>query len=199
MNIIAKKNLSIKYYNNTAAICLRAALKIPIYFTGKMATPINHDQKKKIAIKSIFSFVMLLTSSLISGCASGVTDQGVGTVLGGGLGGVLGSQVGQGNGRTAAIIGGTLLGALAGGSVGAHMDQQDRALASQTLGNVPNGSSASWSNPNTGANYQVTPTQTFYNNNQVCREFTTSVNIGGQRQQSYGQACRQADGSWQIN
>lgn len=31
-----------------------------------------------------------------------------------------------------------------------------------------------------------------------CREFTKVVNVGGQAQNAYGQACRQPDGSWQI-
>lgn len=38
----------------------------------------------------------------------------LGTVVGGAIGGAAGSRVGQGNGRTAAIVGGTLLGAYAG-------------------------------------------------------------------------------------
>ena len=45
----------------------------------------------------------------------------------------------------------------------------------------------------------VTPTATHLSaNEQPCREFTTTVNIGGQPQQGYGTACRQADGSWKI-
>lgn len=31
-----------------------------------------------------------------------------------------------------------------------------------------------------------------------CREFTKVVNVGGQAQSAYGQACRQPDGSWEI-
>ncbi|SVA64445.1 uncharacterized protein METZ01_LOCUS117299, partial [marine metagenome] len=31
-----------------------------------------------------------------------------------------------------------------------------------------------------------------------CREFTTTVLIGGEEQQGYGTACRQSDGSWKI-
>src|SRR5258705_13201104 len=31
-----------------------------------------------------------------------------------------------------------------------------------------------------------------------CREFTTTVTVGGQPQQAFGQACQQPDGSWQI-
>ena len=31
-----------------------------------------------------------------------------------------------------------------------------------------------------------------------CREYQQEVIVGGQRQQGYGQACRQPDGSWKI-
>lgn len=31
-----------------------------------------------------------------------------------------------------------------------------------------------------------------------CREYSQSVSIGGQRQSTYGMACMQPDGSWQV-
>lgn len=31
-----------------------------------------------------------------------------------------------------------------------------------------------------------------------CREYTTRANIGGRMQETYGTACMQADGSWEI-
>lgn len=37
-----------------------------------------------------------------------------------------------------------------------------------------------------------------YANAPYCREFTKEVLIGGQMQQSYGTACLQPDGSWQV-
>ena len=33
---------------------------------------------------------------------------------------------------------------------------------------------------------------------QYCREYTQTVYISGQKQQAYGNACRQPDGSWQV-
>lgn len=33
---------------------------------------------------------------------------------------------------------------------------------------------------------------------EYCREYTKPVRIGGERQESYGTACRQPDGSWRI-
>ncbi len=31
-----------------------------------------------------------------------------------------------------------------------------------------------------------------------CREFQQSVTIGGQKQEAYGTACMQPDGTWQV-
>jgi surface antigen len=45
----------------------------------------------------------------------------------------------------------------------------------------------------------VTPTQTFQTQDgRYCREYTADARIGGRVQQTYGTACRQPDGSWQI-
>jgi uncharacterized protein YcfJ len=54
--------------------------------------------------------------------ASGETS-GMGAIVGGLAGGALGNQVGQGRGRTAATIGGVVLGALAGNNVEGNMNQ----------------------------------------------------------------------------
>jgi surface antigen len=31
-----------------------------------------------------------------------------------------------------------------------------------------------------------------------CREYQTTVTVGGKSEQAYGTSCRQPDGSWQI-
>ena len=50
---------------------------------------------------------------------------GAGRVAGGALGGVAGSAVGGGNGRTLAIVGGAILGALAGNAVEDQVGKKD--------------------------------------------------------------------------
>ena len=56
-----------------------------------------------------------------------------------------------------------------------------------------------WVNPDTGESGSVVPTRTYQNAaGQPCREFTQTVIIAGQKQEAYGTACRQPDGSWQI-
>ena len=56
-----------------------------------------------------------------------------------------------------------------------------------------------WVNPDTGRSGAVSPVRTFQNEQgQPCREFVTTITIGGKLEQGYGTACRQPDGSWQI-
>lgn len=100
--------------------------------------------------------------------------------------------------RPIAIIAGTLIGASIGGSIGAYMDETDRLRAGQTLETVRTGVSSTWRNPDTGAEYQFTPTRTYSTDHGPCREYTMDAIIGGKRQQVYGTACRQKDGSWKV-
>jgi surface antigen len=118
----------------------------------------------------------------LAACESPPSQQQSGTVIGGLLGGVLGSQVGQGS----------------GGNVGRSMDQTDRLRTAQALETVSTGRSSSWRNPDTGAQYTVTPTRTRQTAEGPCREYTVDASVGGQPERVYGQACRQKDGSWRV-
>ena len=145
--------------------------------------------------KSIIASLSL--SIVLTGCAS-VTNEGVGTVTGGVVGGLIGSQFGGGAGKVAAAAGGALLGAFLGGKIGQYMDRQDRMEMQRALETAPVGRSVAWTNPDNGNSYTVRPTRTYYIQQQPCREYVTHANIGGKRQEIYGKACRQADGSWQV-
>ncbi len=141
--------------------------------------------------------VLMGLSIGLSGCAN-MNQQDVGTVAGGVLGGALGNQIGGGNGRVLATVGGTLLGAYLGGSVGKSMDDIDRMKMNQALETTRTNQTVSWKNPDSGNSYAVTPTALSTNAQGLpCRDYTTTVLIGGKRQQMYGRACRMADGSWQ--
>ena len=145
----------------------------------------------------------LLASSLLATGLAGCTKAQMGTVLGAGGGAAIGSQIGSGRGQLAAVAIGTLLGAYAGSQVGASLDRADQAYANQTAQNSfeqnPDGAASSWQNPNSGHSGTVTPTYTYQTNTgQYCREYTQTINVGGQSEQAYGRACRMPDGSWQI-
>jgi len=130
----------------------------------------------------------------LAGCQ--LNKQNVGTGVGGVAGGVLGSNVGGGSGRTIAIIGGTLLGAMIGGHIGSEMDELDRRRTYETFENTPTGRTNSWNNPDTGSQYSVTPTRTYETNNRPCREYEMDAYIDGQREVVTGTACRNANGEW---
>lgn len=134
----------------------------------------------------------------VAGCQTVPSQQDQGMIIGAIAGGVLGSQVGGGSGRVLATIVGTAAGAAIGGSIGRHMDDMDRMHSSATLETVQTGVSSSWVNPDTGYEYVMTPTRTYDSGTGPCREYTLDASIGGNTEQIYGTACRQADGSWLI-
>lgn len=123
----------------------------------------------------------------------------IGQVLGGAAGGAIGSQIGDGSGRIAAIIGGTVAGVLLGGEIGRSMDEADHLCVDQALEHAPDGRAIEWQDPDRRGYRQVTPRNTYQTDDgRYCREYTARSTIGGKNVQTYGTACRQADGSWQI-
>lgn len=125
--------------------------------------------------------------------------QTLGVLLGGAAGGALGSTVTKGDGKVAAIIGGTILGMIVGGSVGRYMDDVDQACVGQALEHAGDGQTIHWNQPDRNQRYDVTPTRTYQvSDGRYCREYQTTATVGGRVQETYGRACRQPDGSWQI-
>ncbi len=138
---------------------------------------------------------------------SGYSDYGpketVGTLAGAALGGLAGSQFGHGKGRLAATAVGVVLGGLVGNQIGRSLDRQDlqyaRRAEQDALESYPDGEPSSWENPNNGNRGYTTPTRTYEPEPQTyCREYQTTIVVGGRAQTGYGTACRQPDGSWQI-
>lgn len=63
----------------------------------------------------------------------------------------------------------------------------------------PTQKAAEWVNPDTGRSGAVVPVRTVESSQGgPCREFITTIIIGGREEQGYGTACRQPDGSWEI-
>ena len=149
------------------------------------------------AILTAFATV-LFTLPGLTGCET-TTHAQQGEVVGGVLGGVLGSQVGDGSGQTAAIIIGTMAGSMIGRQIGQSMDDVDRMKTAEALNNNRTGQSTTWTNPDTGEEYTVTPTRTFEEPSGPCREFELDATVGGEPDQKVGgTACLQPDGSWKI-
>jgi surface antigen len=161
-----------------------------------------------------FSTLVLVLALAVSACApqygqgqgamgTGFSKQQVGTLVGGIGGGIIGSNVGKGKGNTAATIGGALLGSMLGSSIGESLDRADMQYLNSSTQNAlegtSNGTTSNWINPDSGNRGSITPTRTYQpQTGQYCREFTQSIVVGGQKQNGFGSACRQPDGSWQI-
>lgn len=134
----------------------------------------------------------------LTGCET-TTHAQQGQVIGGVLGGVIGSQVGDGSGQTAAIIIGTMAGSMIGRQIGQSMDDVDRMKTAQALNDNRTGQSTTWTNPDTGEKYTVTPTHTFEQAGGPCRDFELDATVGGEPgQRVAGTACLQSDGSWKV-
>jgi surface antigen len=151
---------------------------------------------KKACVKLTVLFTAI---SLLTACSTPPNKQDIGTVTGGVLGGLVGSRFGGGDGRLVAVGAGALLGAYMGGAIGKNMDDMDRMKMNSVLENNAVGQPAYWQNPKTGASYNVEPVKNvIYEGNKYCREYRSIANVAGKKQQVYGTACRQPDGSWQV-
>ncbi|QOC24102.1 hypothetical protein IC757_08385 [Wenzhouxiangella sp. AB-CW3] len=147
----------------------------------------------------VVSGLVLACVFFLAACATphGPREE-TGMVIGGILGGVLGSQVGSGRGRGVATLAGMMAGGAIGGAIGRTMDDVDRMKMATTLETTRTGVASEWENPDTGYYYRMEPTRTYESPEGPCREYTLDAQIGGQTEQVYGTACRQADGSWKI-
>jgi surface antigen len=120
-----------------------------------------------------------------------------GHIIGGLLGAATGTQFGKGSGRTVAVLGGAILGAVLGGNVSKSIQDADKRNAQSVLETTPAGQTVSWKNPDTGAAYTVTPTRTYQQaNGRYCRDYTTWVFIDGYEEIARGTACRTPNGAW---
>ena len=120
-----------------------------------------------------------------------------GGLLGAILGGLAGTQVGKGSGRTAAIVGGTVLGAVLGSNIARNMDERDHKATNTALEHNRTGQTSTWENPDTGAQYSLTPQRTYRSTeNQDCRDYSMWVFIDGYEEEVKGTACRLPDGNW---
>ena len=155
----------------------------------------------------MFKKLSLITLNLtlafvLSSCQGEMNKQSSGRVIGGVAGGLLGSQFGKGRGQLVSVGVGVLAGTLIGNNIGKQMDEADKRMmyntSQQALESAPTGQSIKWQNPDSGHYGYITPTKTEVNNGTVCREYQQEIIVGGKKEQGYGTACRQADGSWKI-
>jgi len=123
----------------------------------------------------------------------------LGGLVGAAGGGLAGAQIGKGSGQLAAVAAGTVIGYLLGSNIGRSIDQTDAACVERALEHAEDGQDIVWDNPDRHARYEVTPTKTYQRGDgRYCREYTSSAIVNGREQTVYGTACRQPDGSWEL-
>ena len=157
--------------------------------------------KKKILATAI----ALTMATTVSACSSTLSQQQTAQVVGGLLGAGLGYGLGKGHsGKNKAILGGLVLGAMAGDWIGNNMSAASQGAHTQTVAHTlehsPIGQTNTWSNPDAYQREQgqVQVVNTYQSNGRYCREFTQTIMVGGSAQNGYGTACRQPDGQWQM-
>ncbi len=155
---------------------------------------------------------LIITATLLVSCQQGpnggggnniFTKENIGAVTGAVGGAWVGSNVGKGKGQIVGIAAGTLLGGYLGKSVGASLDRGDMAYynksSQSTLETAKVGETSTWSNPDTGNRGTITPTKTYRSDGgSYCREYQQTISVGGKTEKAFGTACRQPDGSWQV-
>jgi len=145
--------------------------------------------------------ILMLVVIAATGCAT-IEDNpktSIGAFGGAAFGGLIAAAAGGGG---AAIAGAVIGGALLGGLAGNMLDQRDKRMAAEAqqraLESAPTGKPVAWTNPDTGHSGSVTPVRTYQAGNAYCREFQNEVTIDGKKENAYGKACRQPDGSWKV-
>ncbi|CAM2061816.1 osmotically inducible lipoprotein OsmB [Desulfovibrionales bacterium] len=119
-------------------------------------------------------------------------------------------QIGSVGTLAGAAIGGaasrTWTGALVGASIGLGLgyiignewDKSDQKRLSQTLEYNRSGQANSWSNPDTGCTYMVTPSLGYNQDGRVYRDVTLEANVDGRREVVHAKACRDQHGEWRL-
>ncbi|MGB3810123.1 MAG: RT0821/Lpp0805 family surface protein [Parvibaculum sp.] len=133
-------------------------------------------------------------------CSPTSTNGILGGLGGAVVGGLLGSTIGGGSGKTIATIGGALAGGLVGNNLLAKLNCEDQGyLGNSTQRSLDSGQPVSWRNPDSGTYGDVTPVRSYNSDSgQYCREYQQTIYVGGKKENGYGTACRQPDGSWKI-
>lgn len=147
---------------------------------------------------------VVATVFVLTACTNdGTQKETAGTIIGGIGGAILGSQIGGGSGSIIATAIGTLAGALIGNQIGQSLDEADKQemhKAEAKAHTAPVGQTIVWNNPDSGNSGTVTPVRDGRSSGSdaYCREYQTTVTVDGKKQDAYGTACQQPDGSWKV-
>jgi surface antigen len=122
----------------------------------------------------------------------------VATVLGAVAGGAVGAAVSNDDNRLVAIMLGAAIGAVVGREIDRDMDRSDRACFGHSLELLEDDRRVRWDGARSGMLYTLTPGSRFERNGKVCRHFTLVRDFDGRQIRKNGSACRTGDGDWQM-
>jgi len=133
------------------------------------------------------------------GIAGGRCDrERVGTVLGAVAGGAIGAAVSDRDDRLIAVLAGAAIGGILGKEIGESMDRNDRACFGHSLELLPDGRQVRWDGSRRGMYYSLTPNRRFERDGLVCRRFTLIRHYAGGMTTRTGNACRYSDDEWRV-
>lgn len=152
--------------------------------------------------KIVLATMMTVMAFEMTGCTPGNNVPGS-TAAGALAGGLIGNELFHGKNAFAGVLAGALVGGIVGDQIGQYMDRQDKINMQSAIVNTPMNQQASWTSDKAGPNgqpvtYTVRPVKQYKSHQHYCREYQTTVTVGGKVRQAYGTACRQPDGTWKI-
>ena len=122
----------------------------------------------------------------------------VGTVLGAVAGGAIGAAVSDREHRLIAVLAGAAIGGIIGNEIGEYMDRDDRGCFGHSLELLPDGRQVRWDGAVRGMYYTLTPVGRFQRDGMVCRNFTLIRDYEHRRITRTGAACRYSDNEWRM-
>lgn len=145
---------------------------------------------RRIALICIISASFFLAS-----CTHQLNKGQSGAAMGAAGGAILGQAIGH---NTEATLIGILAGTFIGYMVGNEMDKYDREVLNHTYERGVSGQTSSWTNPDTGNSYAVTPQPAVATPSGPCRKAEIMATIDGKPENTTTTACRDDNGQWVL-
>lgn len=142
----------------------------------------------------------IASTALLTGCAGGsMSSSETRAAIGAVIGSEIGKEFGGGHGKRVTRLLGAAIGGYIGANLGRPLDGYDQQNINQAMSSAPDNSQVRWQNNNSGAQYAITPTNSYQASiNQApakCRNYTMTVDMGGTPQFVRGKACK-VNGQW---
>jgi surface antigen len=151
-------------------------------------------------LRLLAATLVVTASSILAGCVSdpytgGISNETAGTVGGAATGAIIGAAIAK-NDAAGALLG-AAIGGVIGNRIGANLDEESRRRYWDAQNRaLEYGSSEEWENEERGDHGRIAAGRPYYQGQQMCRPYESTVWISGRGEQLTGTACRNADGTW---